>query len=55
MANLAIQKPRKFRLTLESWSGGCKRKTVLAHSADEAMGMYMFGEWVAVAVVEVAS
>ena len=40
----------KYRLTLESYEGGCKRITVIASSAEDAMGMYMFGKWIAVDV-----
>ncbi len=38
----------KYRLTLESYEGNCKRITVLAASAEDAMGAYMFGKWIAV-------
>ena len=53
MTDLVIQMPRKYRLTLESYEGGCKRVTVFAHSADDAMGIYLFGKWIAVDCKEV--
>lgn len=47
--SITIQMPTKYRLTLENYDGRCKRVTVLAHSPEDAMGMYYGqGGWHAV-------
>ena len=42
---ITIQVPKKFRVTLENYDGRCKRMTVLAHSASDAMAMCHKGGW----------
>jgi hypothetical protein len=42
------QQMSKYQVTLESYEGECKRVTVLAASAEDAMGAFMFGKWIAV-------
>lgn len=42
---ISIQTPTKFRVTLENYDGRCKRVTVLAHSACDAMAMCHKGGW----------
>lgn len=50
-----IEAQKSFVVTLESSnSDTAKRKTVWAFSADEVWGRFMFGEWTAVDVKEVA-
>lgn len=44
---------KNYRLTLESFEGKCKRITVQAACASDAMGLYMFGKWIAVDVYEI--
>ena len=44
--------PKKYRVTLENWGGGCKRVTVSAHSPEDAMMFAAKRGWVAVEVKE---
>ena len=48
-----IETPRKYRVTLESYNGGCKRVTVLAFSGHDAMVLATKNNWVAVDVKEI--
>lgn len=43
--DIQIQAPAKFRVTLENYDGRCKRVTVMAHSAYDAMAMCHKGGW----------
>ncbi|MCO4240893.1 hypothetical protein ACFOW3_13670 [Acidovorax facilis] len=42
---ISIQVPTKFRVTLENYDGRCKRVTVQAFSACDAMAMCQKGGW----------
>ena len=48
-----IETPRKYRVTLESYNGGCKRVTVLAFSGHDAMILATKSNWIAVDVKEI--
>ena len=50
---ITIENPRKYRVTLESYNGGCKRVTVLAFSGHDAMVLATKRNWIAVDVKEI--
>ena len=50
---ITIETPRKYRVTLESYNGGCKRVTVLAFSGHDAMVLATKSNWIAVDVKEI--
>lgn len=50
---ITLEIPKKFRVTVESYDGGCKRVTVLAHSPEDAMARAQRGGWYPVEVKEI--